>query len=281
MLKVIIAEDEPAVRSELSLAYPWEDWGFLVAGGAEDGPAALELARRVRPDLVITDIRMPGMDGLELAQTLSEELGEEAPAFIIVSGHEDFGYARSALRLGVRNYLLKPVSDEELEQAVARVADDIRRERGRVRMERAYEEGGAPALLLFREYDLDKREDAISRYVAKAAEGIRESYKREIGIEEVADRLGISSGYLSRIFRKETGYTFVDYLMRFRIKKAVELLRETDLRVYEVADQVGYADQRYFSQIFKRIAGVTPTQFKEGMPPRQSKVEGEGGREET
>lgn len=266
MLKVVIAEDEPAVLAELRFAQPWEEWGFVVTGAAEDGPAALDLILKDRPDLVVTDIRMPGMDGLELARRACEALGDGAPAFIVVSGYDDFEYARGALRLGVRNYLLKPVDDDELEQAVSRVASEIGRTRGREKLERVLEEGGAPAVLLFREYELDKREDASSRYVEKAAAAIREAYKREISIEEVAEKLGISAGYLSRVFKKETGYTFVDYLMRFRIKKAVELLKDTELRIYEVADLVGYTDQRYFSQVFRRITGMTPTQFKEGTP---------------
>jgi len=85
-----------------------------------------------------------------------------------------------------------------------------------------------------------------------------------VSIEEVAGELGLSSGHLSRIFKRGTGSTFVDYLMRVRIKRAMELLRDPSVKVYEVADLVGYMDARYFAQVFKKIVGLTPREFKDG-----------------
>ena len=83
-----------------------------------------------------------------------------------------------------------------------------------------------------------------------------------LAIEDAAAQLGISAGHLSRLFRKVTGYTFTDYLMNERIAQAARLLKETDKKVYEVADLVGYEDGKYSSQIFKRITGFTPLEFK-------------------
>ncbi len=265
MLKVVLVEDEDAFLQELAFATPWEDWGCIVVGRAQDGESGLRLIREQRPDIVLTDIRMPLMDGLQLAEAARTEFGEAAPEFIIISGYGDFEYARSALKLGVRNYLLKPLDDEELAASVARIAADRETRRGRDRLDRILDEGRRSALMLFREYEMDRREDSQYRYVRAAVQRIHEAYQRELSVEEEATRLSISAGYLSRVFKKETGYTFTDYLMYYRVKRAAELLRSGTLRIAEVADLVGYGDQRYFSQIFKRIVGLTPTQFKEGL----------------
>jgi two-component system response regulator YesN len=208
---------------------------------------------------------MPLMDGLTLVENVRKELLDETPEFIIISGYDDFEYARSALRLGVRNYLLKPLDDEELAASVVRMKADIERRRGQLRLERIMDEGRRSALMLFREYELDRREDSQSRYVSDAVRRIHECYQRDLSVEEEAARLCISAGYLSRVFKRETGYTFTDYLMYYRVKRAADLLRGGNLRIAEVADLVGYGDQRYFSQIFRRIVGMTPTQFKEGF----------------
>ena len=265
MLKVILIEDEDAFLQELTFATPWEDWGCIVIGSAQDGESGLTLIREQKPDIVLTDIRMPLRDGLQLVEEVRSELGEDAPEFIIISGYGDFEYARRALTLGVRNYLLKPLDDEELAASVMRITADLERRRGKERLERVLDEGRRSTLMLFREYELGRHEDSSSRYVSEAVQRIHECYQRELSVEEEAGRLSISAGYLSRVFKKETGYTFTDYLMYYRVKRAAELLRGGTLRIAEVADMVGYGDQRYFSQIFKRIVGLTPTQFKEGL----------------
>lgn len=264
MIKVLLIEDEPAFLQELALAVPWEDWDCMVVGTARDGLEGIEAAYRLRPDIVLTDIRMPGADGLEVVAALRERLGDAAPEFAVISGYGDFAYAREALKLGVKDYLLKPLDDDELEAAVERLKAEVGRRKGLERMERTLDEGRRSALMLFREYSLDRREDPQARYVHQAVEHIRDCYQRDLSVEDAARKLGISSGYLSRIFKKETGYTFTDYLMYYRVKRAAELLRDGERRISEVADQVGYADQRYFSQVFKRIVGITPTQFKDG-----------------
>ncbi|HCM24941.1 MAG: hypothetical protein A2Z99_11490 [Treponema sp. GWB1_62_6] len=264
MLKVVLIEDEPNFLAELELAVPWENWGCLIAGKAADGETGLALVIGTKPDIVLTDIRMPGIDGLALIERARGTLKEEAPEFVVISGYDSFEYARGALRLGVKNYLLKPVDDDELEATILRIKTELSGRKGRRLLDEALDEGSRSTLMLFKEYSLEDREDPASRYVSGAVTFIGESYQRNLSVEEAAEKLGISSGYLSRIFKKETGYTFIDYLMYYRVKRAAELLRSSDLKIYEVADMVGYGDQRYFSQVFRRSVGMTPRQFKDG-----------------
>ena len=137
MRSVVVAEDEELFRRELAAATPWEDFGFVLVGEAADGQEALELIRERKPDLVLADIRMPRVDGLALLARVAEELAEdERPLIVLITGHSEFEYARSALRLGAADYLLKPLDDAELAAVLVRMAEETdRRERGRSRSE--------------------------------------------------------------------------------------------------------------------------------------------------
>lgn len=269
MIKVFIIEDEPLVRRDLVLLTTWEELGCICIGEAADGKEGVQLCRELKPDLVITDIRMPIMDGLEMIDVLSElsqiTPEENACEFIILSGYSDFEYARQAMRQGVQEYLVKPIDDEELKAAVLRVKDRIliNRNMNSLQNNRDKNSGGS-MLVFFREYELGQRESANAKHVQAAIDLIQSYYIGGITVDDVAEKLSISSGHLSRIFKQETSYTFVDYLTYFRVKKAAELLKDPTVKIYEAADMVGYTDARYFSQIFRRITGLTPREFREG-----------------
>ena len=265
MLKLIVLEDEPAVRRELVLLTPWEDLGIVCAGEAGDGFEGLALAERTDPDIVITDIRMPGMDGLAFAEELSKRAAaadRPPPEVIILSGYSEFEYARTAMRFGISEYLLKPVDDEAMKAALTRAKSRIAARSARALVEKS----------LFIEYEPKSDADQRPGYVDAAVRLMKDRYIQGVSIDEAAEALGISSSYLSRLFKQETGYTFVDYLMHIRVKRAAELLRDPTVRVYEVADLVGYADARYFGQIFKKITGMTPREFKDGIDGRPRRI---------
>ncbi len=258
MLKVIVLEDEPTVRRELVLLTPWDDMGIVFSGEASNGIEGLALARKADPDIVLTDIRMPGMDGLVfIAENEKRRLaeGRRGPEYIILSGHSEFEYARRAIHLGVSEYLLKPVDDEEFRAALLRAKQRIMDLSVRSRAEKT----------LFNEYQGNAQEG----YIGGAIRILKDRYIQGVTIEAAASELGISAGHLSRLFRQETGYTFTDYLMYVRVKRAAELLRDPAVKVYEVADLVGYADARYFAQVFRKITGLTPREFRDGRtePP--------------
>ncbi|AEE17937.1 response regulator transcription factor [Treponema brennaborense] len=268
MIKVLIVEDEPIVRRDLVLLTRWEELGCVCAGEAATGKEGIARFNELQPDIVITDIRMPELDGLEMISIISEicavTAGSVSAEFIILSGYGDFEYARKAMREGVQEYLLKPVDDDELAAAVRRVIGRITARKGQSGAGVSGDGGKSESMLmLFKEYELGGRESVSARNVEKAIELIRTRYIGGITIEQAAETLGISAGHLSRSFKSETGYTFVDYLTFFRIKKAAELLQDANAKIYEVADMVGYGDARYFSQIFKRLTGLTPKEFQE------------------
>lgn len=262
MFALIIAEDEELFRKELSTATDWEKFGFMLIGAAQDGGEALELVRSARPDAVITDVRMPGLDGLGLLAAIQDLPEGNRPFVLILSGHSEFEYARTAMRLGAFDYLMKPLDDAELEATMTRLAQALA-ERSR---RKALDEVAAadPAIAFFTEYAPSGPRDAADSYVERAVAGIQDRYLMDLSAEDVAAPMGISGGHLARIFKARTGLTFAEYLTSYRIKRACELLRDPTIRVGEVADMVGYLDQRHFSHIFRKYVGTTPTGFREG-----------------
>ncbi len=261
MRPLIVAEDEELFRRELCVAVPWEDYGFMLAGAAEDGENALRLAREQRPAVVLTDVRMPGLDGLALVRALSEEFeADERPLVVLVTGHADFDWAREAVRLGAFDYLLKPVDDAELAACMRRAAAALDERDRRTRLERAA--SGDPALALLAESAAPA--PTGNPFADRVAERVRDAYVRDLSLEEIATSLGVTGGHLARVFKKATGRTFADYLARYRVARSLELLRDPARRVGEVADLVGYADQRYFSELFRRLVGVTPSEWRQG-----------------
>jgi len=243
MLKVLVVEDEEMIRKGIVLAVDWAALDCVVVGEAANGLEGLAAAERYDPSLIITDLKMPKMDGLEMLRRLRER-GCNAYV-IILTAYDSFEYARTALRLGAVDFLLKPFHDGDLERAVSALQRRL--------------ESGEPASPVPGLKKGDK-----SRYVLEAMDYIGAHYAEPgITVGAIAQSLGISEGHLSHTFKKETDYTLLNYLSRYRIHKAMELLREGKLKVYEVAERVGYRDITYFSTMFKKLAGMTPKEYQD------------------
>lgn len=243
MMKVLVVEDEEMIRKGIVLAVDWAALDCVVVGEVSNGEEGLQAAERYAPTLIITDLKMPKMDGIEMLRRL-REAGNNA-FVIILTAYDSFAYAQSALRLGAVDFLLKPFHDGELEQAVQAL---------RRRMEPSQ---GGPAIPGLKKGDK-------SKYVLQAMSYIGEHYDNpNITVAEIAQSIGISEGHLSHTFKKETDYTLLNYLTRYRIHKAMELLRDCRVKVYEVAQQVGYKDITYFSATFKKVVGISPSEYQD------------------
>ena len=246
MLKVLIVDDEAVVRRGIVLGIDWASLGCAVVGEAANGEEGLAAAERYSPNLIITDVRMPHMDGIEMMRVLRER-GSTAHV-IVLTAYNDFDYARSALRFGAADYLLKPVRDQELVAAIERVREK----------DEAFSSRSAQDDLLA----LPKGDK--SKYVLQAMDYIGAHYgEQTISVSTIAQHLGLSESHLSHLFRKETDYTIMNYLTRYRIHKAMELLRDCRLKVYEIAERVGYRDITYFSSTFKKVVGMSPSEFQD------------------
>ena len=245
MLKVLVVEDEEMIRRGIVLAVDWAALDCVVVGEAANGLEALDAVERLDPSLIITDLKMPQMDGIEMLRQLRAR--GNGVYVIILTAYDSFTYAQSALRLGAVDFLVKPFHDGDLEQAVTAL---------RRRMEA---DSGEAALAL-----PELRKGDKSKYVLEAMDFIGRHYSDpSISIGLIAQHLGISEGHLSHLFKKETDYTLLNYLTRYRIHKAMGLLKDCRVKVYEVAEQVGYRDITYFSATFKKLVGVSPSEYQD------------------
>lgn len=248
MIKVLVVDDEEVVRRGIVMETDWKKLDCAVIAEAENGEEGLEAARKYHPDLIICDIRMPKMTGIEMMQTLREEGNQ---AFVIfLTAYSDFAYTRSAIKLSAVDYLLKPFEDGELEKAVL----EMKNKNNKKLSEEDKEE----------DYLLKLPKGDKSKYVAEALTFIDEHLgDADLSVGMITEHLGLSEGHLSHIFKKETSYTINAYITRYRIRYAMKLLQDCRVKVYEVAEQVGYRDITYFSTVFKKIVGVNPSEFQD------------------
>ncbi len=259
MISIVIVEDESYIRKGMVMTTPWEQFGCKVIGEAGDGQEGYELIKKLTPDIIITDVNMPVMDGIEMLRKLEHVSNAEC---IIISGYSDFSYAQQAIKLGVRDYLLKPIDDDDFYRILNKVISYIEKKHSIEKQQEQIQLIQDGKELLAKEEGFDTHYDSRQKYVMKAIAWIEIHYSENIGISDAALELKISESYLSRLFKSHMGYTFVEYLTNYRIKVAIQLLKDHHTKIYEVSEQVGYNDPKYFGILFRKKIGVTPMTFK-------------------
>lgn len=335
MYHVLVVEDEPLIRDAVVEMVQQMD-GFKVTGEASNCEEGWRLVQELWPTLVITDIQLPDADGLELIQRI--RMHKLPIVSIIVSGHDNFPYAQSAIRLQVSEYLLKPISEQELHSAIARSLSrlesfaepnqlllDIQMFIDRMpechsvqlferadRMidnifgSRTQDQGakisysnifaGKLADCLkavypeFRDPELPEEvsrqqvrqhihsllHEWIRQYpqfagnnmrlvIARACEYMEANLQEEITLKQIAEYSNLSASYFGVLFKQHTGKSFVNYFNQMRMDKAMELLRNSDLKIYEIAENVGFASLPYFNRVFKQVLSMTPNEYRKSL----------------
>lgn len=256
MFKVLIVEDEEMIRKGLHYTFNWSEVDLIVIGEAGNGAEGLEKIDKLNPDIVIVDINMPIMTGIEM---LEKSVDKYVFSAIILSGYAEFGLARKAVHLDVAEYLLKPVDNEQLKNALKKAKEQvIQRKQAKV-IKEEYKELKEFSCL---KPNIIKDRKKTSMYILKTIDYITLNYKKKISIQDLVEILGVSSTFLNNEFKRETTYTFNDYLNRFRINKAIDIMKNSDEKIYNIATDVGFKDYRYFINVFKKYTDCTPSDFR-------------------
>ena len=251
MYKVILIDDEDIIVEGMRRMVKWAEYGCAVVGTAYDAASGSALIRRLHPDIVFTDIKMPGQDGLTMLAGLHSEFPEMQ--ITVLTGYRDFAYAQEAIRLGVTRFLLKPSKMNELHEALVAMTSKLDRLAAR----------SAPACLPEPETEEEPPAAQAGSYLVKRAVSFMEQhYAQKLTLQEVADECYISQWHLSKLINRHTEKNFYDLLNTIRIQKAKELLNDPKLKIGDIAELVGYSDNGHFARIFKKIEGVSANEYR-------------------
>ncbi|TVY07964.1 response regulator transcription factor [Paenibacillus cremeus] len=242
MYNILLVEDERWVRTAVKRTIERTELPFQVAGECQNGLEALDWLRDRDVDLVLADIRMPVMDGLTFLSQLRER--ECMVSVVLVSGHDDFKYIQQGLRLGVFDYLLKPVEVEEMKGCLVKWMENVGSQK--------------PAKPEVKDAQELSPVELVLELIAERLPG-------EITLTDAAAAVHLNPSYLSQLFKQRMNQTFVDYVLHARMNEAERLLTHTSLRVSEIADRLGYADVAYFSNTFKRLKHYTPSEYRKRL----------------
>lgn len=362
MYRIMIADDERDSLEGMLKCVEWQKNGFEVVATASDGNMAFKEIMDKRPDIVLLDIQMPGLSGLQVIEKVKNESSMDI-AFILLSGYDYFSYAQKAIKLGVKDYLVKPFRPVDLLNSTRTAALNLKAARELITNDcnnyfAFFELHSTPegteenaevfpypmaeeimildylkiasceaasasidnffkalkseniylsnsygfSLYLAIQRFLSEKNIAISQnyfaqcpwdnnsyfenlrdtikliasisceklsavkeinaIAANTVRFINNNYKEDLTLENAASEVYLSPSYLSTVFKQSLGIGFVDYLNKVRINKAKQLLCSTSLKTYQVAESVGYKDSKYFSQVFRKLTGTTPSQYR-------------------
>lgn len=354
MFAVQLVDDEPIVRKGLKKLIPWEELGFEIVCEAENGEEALEQLASQKVDVIITDIGMPIMNGIDFMKEARKN--EYTGAIIVLTAYGEFEYAKSAIKYGVTDYILKPIEENQISEVLKEIRKKLEQKlksenRNRldstgkertysrendkllikyvmttnpkafeileqiVQEEREFGEGHISSMCMRFSYILEElvtrvkekyiyltklknmeeymhygeqegntKEDLINKFsqnvkgifsifeesrviykdnvVMQACQYVAQHIDEDISLTTISETLSISKNYFCSLFKNETGENFLSFVTRMKMKRAQFLLREENLRVYEVCDVLGYTDTTYFTRLFKKYTNMTPNEYK-------------------
>lgn len=244
MYRVVLIDDESIIVEGLRRVVKWADFGCQVVGTASDGEAGAELIRTLQPQILFTDIRMPGRDGLTMVAGLRSEFPDMQIA--VLTGYRDFAYAQEAIRLGVTRFLLKPSKMDEINEALQAMVE---------RLDKLPQE----------EKTDEQSQSAGSFLVNQAYSYMREHYAEKLTLQTVADCCYVSQWHLSKLLNKYAEKSFYDILNAIRIQKAKELLADPKLKIGQIGELVGYADTAHFARTFRKLEGMSANEYRNSL----------------
>lgn len=242
MYRVVLIDDENIIVEGLRRVVKWADHNCQVVGTANDAASGADVIRALHPQILFTDIRMPGQDGLVMLAGLRSEFPDMQVT--VMTGYRDFAYAQEAIRLGVTRFLLKPTKMDEINEALETMVQHL----DKMPQEPEPEPAGPSS--------------AGSFIVDKACEYMQAHYREKLTLQAVADCCYVSQWHLSKLLNRYAEKSFYDILNSIRIQKAKELLADPSLRIGDIGEMVGYSDTAHFARTFKKLEGMSANEYR-------------------
>lgn len=241
-MNVVILDDERIIRRGLEKILR-ENFPFInISASLSDGQEAMDYFIDQKADLLITDIRMPHYDGLTILKMLrAQKIDIDV---IIISGYDDFKYCKEALRYQAFEYILKPIDKAEFINIIKKFVE-----------RKGIDETEKLKVTL----------EAEKKIIRDIKIYLKTNYKNPIDLKVMAQQFHLNSVYISQLFKKETGESLTQYLLKIRMEKAAALLRDTDLQIQEISDNVGYHSTKQFSAAFKRYYEIIPSEYRNNV----------------
>ena len=246
MLRVVIADDEPFVREGLKNLINWEEIGVKLVGDFENGKELISHLPELVPDIVITDIQMPSISGLQIAKYISENY--KNMIVILLTAYSKFQYAKEAIEYGVKHYVVKNDLLDELPMILTKIVS-----------EKAESENA-------NDIKSDGESFENCEYIISDIENyIEKNLDKKLSLTDIAASVHMNKSYISRVFKEKMGENLFDYINKRKIEKAKMLIKNNVLRMYEIALSVGMEDTAYFSRVFKKYEGISPSEYQKEL----------------
>ncbi|MCD3218097.1 response regulator [Clostridium botulinum C] len=234
MFKLLIVDDERLERKSLKIMINDMNDSFIIKE-AINGKDAIDIYHKFDPDIILLDIKMPGLNGLQVAEIIKKHNNDKK--IIMITAYDDFYMIKNALVLGLNNYLLKPVNQDELKKELKKITNNLN----------------------------ERTNKNISPFsvIKTGIDYIYDHYKEDITLEDIANICSISPCYFSRLFKKELGVNFITYINKMRIDEAKKILINSNETINNISLKMGFDNCGYFIKVFKKIIGVTPKKYRQ------------------
>lgn len=250
-MKLLIVDDEPIIRRGIKKFIDFEALGIDEVLEATNGEKAYELFERHMPEIILADINMPKMNGLEFSAKVKEH--NQGTKIALITGYDYFDYAQKAIKVGVEDYILKPVSKNDIAELLHKLVAAVQADNSGKEVKSIVDQYKDT-------YGVSDEGGYLSEVKQRMDEGVADP---DFSLSVLAEQLGLSSGYTSGLFKKLFQVSFKEDLMNRRLDKARILLLSTDMKNYEISEAVGFSDPNYFSTAFKKKYATSPGKYKE------------------
>lgn len=252
MYTLMIIDDEVNVRTLLKSCIDWKELNIKIVAEAGSAKEAFEILDKIdSPDIMFVDICMSVVNGLDFITKIREK--NTTSEILVISGMNDFYCVQKCIRLNVNDYISKPINETYLYEKVKKICE---------KREKIQCNQNLLNMLKNADVQIKKKNKAIQEIIEYTEAHFCDN---KISLQLLADTFSLNPAYICRAFKQETGRNWNDYLTKLRIEKAIEILKTTDLKSYEIAEQVGYSDAKYFSLCFKTFTGEKFTKFKQNI----------------